>query len=734
MTDAFYQIELEESSRPKTAFAVQGLGTFMFKRMPMGLCNFGATLCELIDSLFGVAFEPETFPYIDDFIVATNTFDEHIKALERVAEAMWKSKFCQRNIKYLGHIMGAGGARPDPAKVEAIVAYPAPKTVREIRRFLGMVGWYQRFIKDFSTITTPMTELLKKEKTRFSWTEAANDAFEKLKQMLVSVPVLATPDYTLPFVVQTDASDVGIGAVLTQEQEGAERVIAYMSQKLSSAQRKYHVTERECLAVLLAIEKFRPYIEGVHFTVITDHASLLWLQNLKEPTGRLARWSLRMQRYDFELTYRKGALNVVPDALSRAIEALEKASGQCSIVTTDPWYIAIQELADSNGLSGKTYVVENGNVYCNVRKAANPAHNGWKLCVPQESVNETIRDNHDNVMAAHGGFHKTLHRLRERYFWPDMKPNVQEYLRSCDVCKRTKATNENQRALMGGYRDPIQPFRMIALDFVGPFPISKLGNQFLLVIVDLFSKYVVVKPIRKSTARITIDRIKTDWFTKFGVPEILISDNGPQLISKMFTEFLDEYGVTHWPTAVYHPQANPTEAANKTIGNAIRAYIKDNESHKSWDESIADIAFALNSAVHSTSKHSPHQVVFGKPLCPFGLEYNEKFNEDNNKESVRRKNVKLIREKVTQCLRNSYEANKKRYNLRSGGNIQYSEGEIVWRKNTKLSDLGKNYSAKLGNKFVKCEIIRRMGSNTYEVKDVDSNRVAIYHTMLLKRK
>lgn len=741
MNDAFYQIELDAESRPKTAFSVPSLGTFMYRRMPMGLCNSGATLCELIDGLFGSAFEPETFPYIDDFVVATEEFDHHIRMLERVADKLIegeikisrpKSKFCMRSIKYLGHILDEEGIKPDPEKIEPIMSYPTPKTVKEVRRLLGMVGWYRRFIKDFSTITAPITELLKKDKVKFVWTGGAAKALENLKRALVTTPILATPDYSLPFVVQTDASDVGLGAVLTQEINNEERVIAYMSVKLSAAERKYHVTERECMAVLIAIEKFRPYIEGVFFTVITDHASLQWLQNLKDPTGRLARWALRLQAYDFQLVHRKGALNVVPDALSRACETLEARAMDAPIKTNDSWYNDLLSRLDKNGLIGQSYRFEKNHLYCAMRRADNPAHEGWKKCVPIEFIAETIRDNHDNVFAAHGGFHKTVNRLRERYYWPSMRDDVRAYVNNCDVCRSTKSSNMSQRSPMGKYRDPTLPFHTVSIDFAGPYPRSSSGNRFMLVIVDAFSKYVIIEPLRESSAKQTISRIRRELFTKFGVPKIIISDNGPQLKSNAFRDFLDEFGVTHWLTANYHPQANPTEAANKTILNAVRAYIRDNASHTKWDEHLVEIAFALNSALHSSTKLSPHQIIFGKTLPMNGGDYDEKSRELEDNEGGRNEKRILLHKKVAENLRKSYEASRRRYDLVHSSTVEYNIGDTIWRRNTKLSEGSNKYSAKLDRQFIRCVVVRRVGTNTYEVKDVDRDRYAVYHTSHLK--
>lgn len=735
LTDAFYQVRLNKHSREKTAFAIPGVGTFMYKRMPMGLVNSGATLCELVDRLFGAEFEPECFPYLDDFIIATDSLEKHLKILQRVSEKLnesglvisaKKSKFCMKRLKYLGHVIDERGIRPDPEKVAPIKEYPAPEDVKGVRRFIGLAGWYRRFIPNFSSLSAPITDLIKSKTKKFSWTKEAQDAFEKIKIALATSPILATPDYTQPFEIQTDASDVGIGGVLTQKLDGAEKIIAYMSTKLTRQQQKYHVTERECLAVLMAIEKFRPYIEGVKFTVITDHASLLWLQNLKDPAGRLARWALRMQAFDFDLKHRKGKFNVVPDAMSRAIK-VDLLKVARSFVTVDPWYNKIREAMKKNQTAKSGYMWDDENLWYYVKKGKNAAQIGWKVCVPRELMEEIISKNHDALTSSHGGIFRTLCRIKEVYFWPKMEEDVTEYVNQCTVCKKVKASNKNQNAPMGEYRDSKEPFRMLALDYMGPLPTSKKGNRFILVVIDVFSKFVFIKPLRLQSAKHTVDYLKNEVFLRFGVPEVVISDNGPQLRSDAFKAFLETYKVKHWLTASYHPQANPTEAVNKTIITAIRAYIKDDVPHDTWDEHIAEITYALNSSTHSTTKASPNLVVFGKRLPEDGQEFAEK-EEDWQIQPK----LKIVREKVTAYLKAAYESNKMRYDLRTR-DIEYSPGETVYRRNNKLSDGPKKYSAKLADKFVKGEIIRRVGTNTYEVKDCDTRHIGIYHTQLLKK-
>lgn len=735
LTDAFYQILLNPESRGKTAFAIPGVGSFMYKRMPMGLVNSGATLSELVDRLFGAEFEPECFPYLDDFIIATKTLDKHFEILERVAEKLTtaglvisakKSKFCMKSLKYLGHVIDEKGIRADPDKIAPIREYPAPTCVKEVRRFIGLTGWYRRFIKNFADISAPITDLIKKKNKGFVWSEEAQSSFDKMKKALSSAPILATPNYSEPFNIQTDASDGGIGGVLTQNINEEEKVIAYMSQKLSRAQQKYHVTERECLAVLTAIEKFRPYIEGVHFTVITDHASLLWLQNLKDPTGRLARWALRMQAFDFELKHRKGKLNVVPDAMSRAFR-VEMLQIPRNFETTDEWYNDIRKSADKRGNSKANYRMDDCNLYYCGARGLDDSKKGWKICVPRERRGEIMSKYHDAITAAHGGISKTVARIKELYYWPTLAKDVEEHIRNCSVCKVTKPTNMNQTALMGEYRDPREPFRMMALDYMGPLPLTKRGNRFMLVIVDVFSKYVFIKPLKQQSAKATVDFMKNEIFLRFGVPEVIISDNGPQLRSEIFIRFLEENQIKHWLTPIYHPQANPTEAANKTIITAIRAYTNDELPHDKWDESIPEISYALNAARHSATKTSPNWVIFGRRITESGKQY-----IDINENTTSIEKFKMIRDKVSAYLKMAYEREKHKYNLRAK-EIDYSPGEIVYRKNLKLSQGGAKYSNKLANKFIKAMVIKKVGTNTYEIKDIDSKRSAIYHTRLLKR-
>lgn len=319
----YWQVPLTDDSRPITAFTVPGRGLRQFRVMPFGLHAAPATFQRLLDRVLGLELEPYVLVYLDDIIIATATFDEHLRILAevflrlrdaRLRPNVKKCQFCRDSLKYLGHVIDHRGIRTDANKISAIQNWSAPTTLRQVRRFLGVASWYRRFVANFSTIAAPLTRLTKKQ-IRWTWGEEEERAFRTLKQTLVSAPVLACPDFSRRFILQTDASKQGLGAVLTQEFEDGERVIAYASRTLNQAERNYSATELECLAVVWGIRRMRDYLEGYQFTVLTDHQSLRWIQRMESPSGRLGRWKFELQQYNVDIRYRQGSANKVADAL-----------------------------------------------------------------------------------------------------------------------------------------------------------------------------------------------------------------------------------------------------------------------------------------------------------------------------------------------------------------------------------------------------------------------------------
>lgn len=748
LKDAYWQIPLSTDSKEKTAFTIPGRGLYQFCVTPFGLCNAGQSQCRLMDRVLGFDMEPYVFVYLDDIVVATDDFEQHLKFLEQIADRLSnaglsvnidKSQFFVEKLHYLGHVIDKNGIHTDQAKVECIVEYPAPKSVKEVRRFIGFSGWYRRFIYDFATVSAPITDLLKEPKkpstpkVKFVWNCAAEEAFQKLKLALSSAPVLATPNFDLPFIIQTDASDIGLAGVLVQGSGDQERVIAYMSQKFTSAQKKYSTTERECLAVLAAIEHFRPYIEGAHFTVITDHASLVWLQNLKNPNGRLGRWILRLQQYNFKLIHRKGKHNVVPDALSRAM--VSEISILSENFDGDTWYDELKEKIIANPDKYPDFRLENNIVlkHCSNNCNICASFSSWKVVLPSHLRSKIIFENHDTPTSSHFGYYKTLKRVQTTYYWPKMTLDIREYIAKCDMCKANKDPTYITRSPMGEAKVIDTPWQTIAIDFLGPLPRSKKGNTFLYVIIDCFTKFTILAPLRKADAGAAIRVLESDVFYKFGIPSILISDNGPQFVSKAFKKFLGEHKIKHWLNAAYHPQHNPAERPNKVIASAIRNYI--GTDHRNWDCEIPQIACAINTATHQSTKFSPYYLNFGRDMSKSGNDHllvQTLRNSDVPSTSDVFDRLLDIRERVVLNLEKAYREYSHYYNLRSK-KVSFAVGDTVWLRNFKLSDATKQYSAKLGAKYVKCRVAKVIGLTTYALQDLKGKQIGNFNVKDLKK-
>lgn len=738
LKDAFWQISLEQTSRPKTAFTIPGFGHFQFARLPFGLSNSAQSLARLMDKVLGVDLEPKVYVYLDDLVIMSDSIKEHLELLAEVGRRLSaagltinlkKSKFLQKQIKYLGYIVDSSGLRADPDKITPVINYPAPTTTKECRRFIGMSSWYRRFIPNFSILSAPISDLVRKGK-KFVWTSEANEAFIKLKEALVSPPVLSNPDFSKPFSVQCDASDSAISGVLNQQDdEGNELVISYFSQKLTPTQRKYATTEKEALAVLDSLKKFRGWIEGTHVTVITDHSSLIWLQNIKDPSGRLARWALKLQQYDITLKHRPGRLHVVPDALSRALEEV----CEIEVDLTDKWYSKLSADIQSNPQDFPNFKIVADVIYkyCSEKSDLGDYVLRWKQVVPLSLRKEIIRICHDIPSSGHLGIWKSFQRAKSQYYWPNMIGDFKTHISSCEVCKRIKYPTHKNKVPMGAQKVASHPFEIISIDFVGEFTRSKRGNKAIFVVSDWFSKFVFLHPSREMTSKVAIDFLKNHVFNLFGTPRILVCDNAKIFESHNFKNLLKDYNVKLWYNASYHPQVNPTERNNSVIEASVRAYLENDQ--REWDLHLQEIACAMRTSVHESTKFSPYFVLFGREICRFGSDHNREKalleNENKGFEDVVTERKDLL-EKVDNLVKENIAKAYKRYsgyyNLRTRP-VSYQVGDIVYRKNFALSNKIKNISAKLTDRNIKCKISRIMGSNTYELVDMNDKRLGVFH-------
>lgn len=747
LKDAFWQIKLDESSKLKTAFTIPNRPLYQFTRMPFGLCNAPQTMCRLMDIVIPYYLKSNVFVYLDDLLIISEDFDGHLRHLHEVSTQLRKasltininkSSFVIRKVQYLGYIIGEGSLMVDPSKVQAISEFPVPKSVRQLRRFLGMAGWYRRFIDDFAKITFSLTELLSKRKV-FKWTTEAQTAFDKVKNKLTTAPVLVSANFAKPFILQCDASTLGVGAVLAQnDSDGNERPIAYMSQKLNKAQRNYSITELECFAVILAIKKFRYFIEGQEFKVITDHASLKWLMGQKDLTGRLARWALKLQGFVFTIEHRRGKDNVVPDALSRAFE------NEITVAEIE------LEILPSINLESPAF---DGTEYSNWReefsrsefpdykiidkfiyKRAKFSDGGidqsssWKLLVPTELRNQILYAAHNLPQAAHGGIAKTAARIRKFFYWPGMLIDVHKYVINCDLCKTSKIPNSILKPPLGQMVETERPFQRLYVDLIGPFPRTKHGHIGILIILDHFSKFTFIIPLKKFISKPIVNYLRNDIFNCYGVPEIVVTDNGSQFKSREFEQFLSKYGVSHQCTAVHSPQSNASERVNRSINEALRSYIRDDQ--RKWDTYLSSINCALRNSVHQTTGQTPYELVFGQGMINHGHDYkilrNLKLLVEADTNLKRQDEFSILRASINSRIKKAYEKNARTYNLRAR-HREFSIGQEVIRRNFTQSSTVKNFNAKLAPVGVKAVVLKKIGQVNYELKDYDGNHIGIYH-------
>lgn len=739
---AYWQVPVHPDSREYTAFTIPGRGLYHFKRLPFGLCNAPATFQRLIDRVLGPELEPQVFVYLDDVIIISEDFDSHLKVIEEVFErfrkaglTVSKSKcfFCRRELHYLGYVVDSRGLHVDPEKVSAIVNLPSPKTTTEVRRIIGTASWYRRFIPDFSTLIAPMTALLSKNH-KWNWTDECQKSLQRIKNALVSAPILICPDFSRPFKVQTDASAFGIAGILSQDFEDGEHIICYVSRSLTRQERNYSTVERECLAVLYVVEKLRPYLEGYKFTVITDHHSLIWLHKLKEPQGRLARWAVRLQQFDFDIIHRKGKDHIFPDMLSRSVPEI-------NVVTlhqkTDLWYDKMKARVQESPLKYPQWRVTNGKLYKYVSlKYPDLREQGefWKEVIPKFERKRWISELHDSMLACHAGVYKTYERLKGRFYWPKMRADVLAYVRKCLVCLQQKPERKLPAGELGRHPEPKVPFQMISVDIFGPLPRSLRGFKYVYVVTDVLTKFSLFFPLRNATGAAITAVTEDHVFLMFGVPQYLICDNGGQFRSDLFQTLCKQYQVNIRYTPYYHAQANPVERVNQVLKTMLSSFIDDN--HRKWDELLPKVGCAIRSSVHESTALSPFFANFGHEYHASGKSYDYLQNNDEVQRpippNIKSKEFSKIYEDIRKRLDRVHERSRIRYNLRRRP-ISYQKGDKVFHKNYVLSDATKHFTAKLAPKFVGPFIVhKKLSPVTYLLVDSNNVKKGVWHVKDLK--
>ncbi|KAI2667669.1 Transposon Tf2-9 polyprotein [Labeo rohita] len=611
LRSAYNLIRVRAGDEWKTAFSTTS-GHYEYRVMPFGLANSPSYFQAFINEVFRDMLNRFVIVYIDDILIFSNSLHEHVNHVRTVLQRLIshhlyakeeKCEFHQDKISFLGYIISSEGVAMDEKKVNAVLNWPRPTTLKELQRFLGFANFYRRFIRHFSTVAAPLSAMVKK-------------AFDDLRHRFTTAPILHHPDPERPFIVEVDASSTGVGAVLSQRQgePGKTFPCAYYSHKLTPAERNYDVGNRELLAIKLALEEWRHWLEGAKhpFMVLTDHKNLEYLRSAKLLNHRQARWSLFFTRFDFQVTYRPGSQNTKADALSRihepetTLSSSETVLPSSVIVAPVVWDI-LTEIQEAQTQDPTPAECPDDRTY-----------------VPSELRSRVLTEVHSAPSSGHPGIEATLRLVSNRFWWPSLRSDTINHIRGCSVCNTTKVPRRLPAGLLQPLPIPQRPWSHLAIDFITDLPPS-LGHTTILTIVDRFSKGCRIIPLPKLPTAMETAELLCNWvFRIYGLPEDIVSDRGPQFTSRLWASFFHLLGVNISLTSGYHPQANgQAERLNQELIRFLRSYCQNHQ--EDWSRYLFWAEYAQNSLRKPATNLTPFQCTLGfqPPMFPWSGEPSE---------------------------------------------------------------------------------------------------------------
>jgi hypothetical protein len=601
LKSGYHQIRVQEEDIHKTAFRTHN-GHFEYLVMPFGLMNAPATFQAIMNDLFRPFLRKFVLVFFDDILIYSKSVSEHVIHLEKVLNMLLencfvanqkKCKFGCDHVDYLGHIISGQGVSVDPDKVKCVIEWPVPRNVKGVRGFLGLTGYYRKFIKDYGKIAKPLTELTKKD--NFNWGLEAAAAFNKLKHIMTTTPVLTLPNFDIPFEVECDAAGRGIGAVLMQKKQP----VAYFSKALSEGNLAKSVYEKELMALVLSIQHWRHYLLGKSFVVYTDHKSLKHFlhQRINSPDQQC--WLAKLLGYQFEVVYKPGPENKAADALSRYhgdVDLTVLLSSSPRLGGQKPWD-RVQQNADLNlntivsspqWLGGQKLLQEASQDVQIQRliseltdkpdsKPGFAVQQGilfyqGRLVIPatSPSIPMLLAEFHNSPMGGHSGFLRTYRRIAANLYWIGMQKTITDYIRACDICQRHKYAATSPGGLLQPLPIPNAIWEDLSIDFITGLPKSK-GFEAVLVVADRLSKYshfILLK--HPYTAKSVAELFVREVVRLHGVPSTIVSDRDPLFISHFWKELFKLQGTQLKMSSAYHPETDgQTEVVWKVICAAL---------------------------------------------------------------------------------------------------------------------------------------------------------------------
>ena len=797
LASGYWQVELDEEAKIKSAFCVRG-GLFQWKVMPFGLCNAPSTFERLMEQVFRGMHWKILLLYLDDVIVFGQTFEEELERLEkvfqklRVAKLKLKPKKChlfQKVVHYLGHVVSEEGVATDPEKIETVKNWPTPENVDHVRSFLCLVSYYRRFIKNFASVARPLHRLTEKNEV-FEWSEECEQAFQQLKSRLVEAPILGYPAREGEYILDTDASGFGLGGVLSQVQDGKERVIAYVSKTLNRAERNYCVTRRELLAVVKFIKHFKQYLYGREFTVRTDHAALRWLLNFKNPEGQLARWIEVLSEYHFTIQHRPGRHHGNADGLSRRAcrqcgREEESATGEAetkqrrwikwaelekeevnlrSLILQPEWSLENlrqeQEKDDNirpvlqakmrdearpswsemstDSEETKTYwahweriQLREGVLYRRYEGHGGKGQSWWQLLVPRSLRSRVLQEVHSTKTTGHLGEAKTVKRMQSSYYWMGYAEDVRSHCRACKVCGARRMPAKKMKAALQQYHVGAAMER-VAMDILGPFPESKRGNRVVLVVGDYFTKWTEAFALPDQTAETIAQKLVEEVFCRHGIPLEIHSDQGRNFESTVMKEVCRLLDIGKTRTTPYNPKSDGmVERFNRTLVDMISKMIEPREMQKDWDEQIPYAMMAYRSAVHNTTQETPNMMMLGRevrmPMEALIEKPPDAEDPDTDFAWGLRNKLQDAWSRARKVMGENARVQKKNYDRKVFGN-PFETGESVWYLNARRK---KGECSKLQSRWLGPYIIKDvLSAVTYRIQQGRKKPLVVHYDRL----
>ncbi|KAK8924154.1 hypothetical protein KSP39_PZI019727 [Platanthera zijinensis] len=616
----YHQVRMNPHDIHKTAFRTHD-GLYEFLVMPFGLTNAPATFQALMNTIFKPFLRRFVVIFFDDILIYSHDEALHANHLHQVFQILSQNQLFIKpskctitvpEIDFLGHVISSKGVLPNPSKLAAIAAWPAPKTQKQLRSFLGIAGYYRRFIRQYATITAPLTDLL--VRNSFTWTDSVNDVFLKIKDLLLTAPVLSLPNFTLPFTIECDASKVGIGAVLSQK----GHPIAYFSKKLSPKDQAKSTYIRELLAVTSAVSKWCQYLIGSTFTILTDHETLHNLNTQIMTLPEQQHFLSKMLGFNYIIRYRPGRHNAAADALSRIYDPDDEPSINSHQNLSFTYSNLFDDLTtlyktDNKAIEVLSQLQQHPDLVPQWKIINEKYFFKSKLYIPDSLLRTIlISEAHDTKIGGHSGITATTKRLEQYYYWPGLHNHVQTYIQHCDICQKGKDRNALPYGLLQPLPIPSRIWADISIDFITHLPKSKTFTT-ILVMVDRLSKGAHFAPLPAHYSAPIVAHTFWEHCGKLhGLPESIVSDRDTIFLSSFWLSFFKTNGTKLRFSSAYHPQTDgQTERVNRCINQFLRIFTHQHPAH--WASLLSWAEYHYNTSYHASAGMSPFEAMFGRP-------------------------------------------------------------------------------------------------------------------------